>query len=99
MKFDHVAINVKNLDVSIEWYLNNLNASIDYCDESWAMLSIGDVKVALTLASQHPPHLAFKVEDFGKDFENTNLHRDNSRYLYMTDPDGNTVELIQYAKC
>ena len=65
MKFDHVAINVKDLELSIKWYLENLNAVIEYCDDSWAMLSIGNTKVALTLESQHPPHIAFKVKDFG----------------------------------
>jgi catechol 2,3-dioxygenase-like lactoylglutathione lyase family enzyme len=97
MKLDHVAINVKNLQKSIDWYLKNLNAIVEYCDDSWAMLSIGNTKVALTLELQHPPHIAFKVKDFGKELSNVRLHRDNSRYVYISDPDGNTIELIQYA--
>tara|TARA_Y100000593_G_scaffold34174_1_gene67123 strand:- start:82 stop:378 length:297 start_codon:yes stop_codon:yes gene_type:complete len=97
MEFDHVAINVKDLPKSIDWYLENLNATVDYADDSWAMLSIGNTKVALTLESQHPPHIAFKVKDFGKEQGSVQSHRDNSRYVYVSDPDGNTIELIQYA--
>ena len=41
--------------------------------------------------------MTFKVKDFGKEQGSVQSHRDNSRYVYVSDPDGNTIELIQYA--
>ena len=95
MKLDHVAIQVKNLVQSIEWYQENLNAKINYQDETWAMLEIGDLKLALTLPYQHPPHVAFEVQNL-KDFPPGEIkyHRDGSAYLYVEDPAGNIVEYI-----
>ena len=99
MKFDHVAVSVKDLDKSIKWYCRKLKASVLYQDETWAMLKIGDVKVALTLNSQHPPHFAFSVESVD-DIPSSIMavHRDASIYSYIRDPDGNVVEVLCYKK-
>ena len=95
MKLDHVAIQVSNLKESVKWYQENLNAKINYCDETWAMLEIGTLKLALTLPHQHPPHVAFEVENLN-DFPDGEIkyHRDGSAYLYVEDPTGNTIEYI-----
>ncbi len=98
MKFDHAAICVKSISNSVEWFTSNLSAEILYCDETWAMLSVGNVKVALTLESQHPPHLGFKVDSLsdmpsGADVKK---HRDGTSYVYKEDLDGNVIELIYY---
>tara|TARA_A100001011_G_scaffold389694_1_gene471664 strand:+ start:1013 stop:1315 length:303 start_codon:yes stop_codon:yes gene_type:complete len=92
-KLDHVAINVENIETSVGWYISNLEAEVDYQDDTWAMLSVGDSKLALTVADQHPPHVAFAVDNFTM-HENFKVHRDGSKYIYKVDPDGNTIELI-----
>jgi len=95
MQFDHVAICVEDIERSVIWYRENLDACILYVDKTWAMLQIGSTKLALTSRGQHPPHVAFLVDDF-KEQEKPKKHRDGSNYIYKSDPDGNTIELIKY---
>lgn len=95
MGIDHVAINVQNIAQSVDWYVNTFEASVDYQDETWAMLKIGESKIALTLKGHHPPHIAIKVSNFSKS-DTIREHRDGSKYVYKSDPDGNIVELISY---
>ena len=35
MKLDHIAINVSDIKKSIEWYVQNLSASVDYEDPTY----------------------------------------------------------------
>ena len=93
---DHIAINVKNLPESVAWYVENLGAEIEYCDETWAMLNIAGNKVALTIPEQHPPHIAFTVSDISDLGEDPKRHRDGSYFRYVNDPEGNTIELIHW---
>jgi len=98
MKIDHVAINVGDIKKSVNWYVENMSAKVDYEDDTWAMLSIGNTKLALTIESQHPPHVAFCVEDIKDLGEGAEIkrHRDGSYYLYLEDPDGNILEMIYW---
>ena len=98
MQLDHIAINVKNIEKASEWYQKNLNATVEYIDETWAMLDVGGTKLALTISRQHPPHFAFTLQslsDFPPD-EEIRYHRDGSAYLYIEDPDGNTIEYVYW---
>ena len=98
MNLDHIAIQVKDIGASCEWYKKNLSAEVLYVDETWAMMKVGDVKLALTIASQHPPHWAVRIES-EEDFptnKKIGCHRDGSRYVYVEDPDGNVVEYVLY---
>ncbi len=97
MNLDHVAINVRSIDSSVQWYSENLELEVLYQDESWAMLKVGQTKIALTVASQHPPHLGFSVENLGDiPCESPKYHRDGSAYHYISDPDGNAIEFVYY---
>ena len=99
MKLDHIALNVYNISESVSWYVEYFKAHVVYQDLSWAMLEIGDTKMALTQASQHPPHIAFRVDSdllFPCKPSEIRVHRDGSRYYYQRDPDGNTIEWIRY---
>ena len=99
MHLDHVAINVESIDRSVEWYVLKLNAIVDYQDETWAMLKIGDTSLALTVSKQHPPHIAFCVKDISELPEplgKCGTHRDGSKYIYTRDPDGNVIEYIHW---
>ena len=96
LKLDHVAINVDNIEDSVAWYKGATGAIVDYADDTWAMLDVGGSKIALTVASQHPPHVAFRVltlEELGPEYRE---HRDGSCYVYKVDPSGNTIELIYW---
>ena len=96
-RLDHVALNVSNIRESASWYTENLGAEVLYEDETWAMLQAGDAKLALTVASQHPPHLGFAVSELSDiPCSNPEYHRDGSAYHYITDPDGNTIEFVYY---
>lgn len=97
-KLDHIAINVTDLLTSIEWYTENVGATIDYSDESWAMLDIAGVKLAMTVPEQHPPHIAFTVSDISCLGSKPRKHRDGSYFRYVNDPEGNTIELIYWPK-
>jgi|SRR5210317_808695 catechol 2,3-dioxygenase-like lactoylglutathione lyase family enzyme len=95
---DHVALQVESIEASVEWYVNNFNGTVLYQDETWAMLDMGNVKLALTIPSQHPPHVAILVDSLSK-FpvgKKIKTHRDGSLYLYQQDPSGNVIEYIHY---
>ena len=96
--FDHVALSVKDISASVEWYEDNFSAQVKYKDDTWAMLLIGHTCIALTLPDQHPSHVAFSVETFSDLGENPQVHRDGSSYIYKSDPDGNTIELIYWGE-
>ena len=96
MHFDHIAINVKDIKKSIEWYQIRLNAKVEYEDETWAMLLIGKTKIALTVSQQHPPHIAFNVRSIDMLPSEPSFHRDGSAYVYECDPDGNTIEYVYW---
>ena len=55
MKIHHIAICVDDIGEAIDWYCSKLNFEVDYQDESWALISFENSKVALVLPEQHPP--------------------------------------------
>ena len=56
----------------------------------------GGIKLALTVSTEHPSHIAFKVDSHDELIENIKVHRDGSCYVYKNDPFGNVIELINY---
>ena len=98
MKFDHVAVNVSDIHAAVDWYARILGATVLYQDDTWAMLEVGGAKIALTLPSQHPRHIAFDVgPNPTQEFLRTaKRHRDGSLSKYIVDPEGNAIEWIAY---
>jgi catechol 2,3-dioxygenase-like lactoylglutathione lyase family enzyme len=98
MRFDHVALNVAGIQRSVEWYRIHCGAEVLYQDETWALLRAGGAKIALTLHSEHPGHLAFDIgpEPPAEFLAKGKWHRDGSISRYVTDPDGNAIEWIHY---
>ena len=99
MEFDHVAIRSANIARSVDWYKNNLDCKIEYQDETWAMIKVGDTKIAIVSKGQHPAHIAFRVENSLKipcEPSKIKVHRDSSSYYYGADPDGNVIEWVAY---
>lgn len=94
-QFDHVAIQVKDIQVSEQWYLEKYkNTTVIYSDETWAMLEVDGVKIALVLGDSHPPHLA--IRQTSQPPADAKRHRDMTYYIYDSDPDGNVIERIWY---
>ena len=105
MKFDHVAIESTDIDESVQWYKKMWDdVTVLYQDDSWAFLESSEVKIALVTPKQHPPHIAFRVDNKDQeDFLNElfpqhgwKKHRDGSSSFYTRDPSGNFVEFIKY---
>jgi catechol 2,3-dioxygenase-like lactoylglutathione lyase family enzyme len=102
MELDHVALPSRNIPVSVAWYVEKFGAQVLYQDATWALLKLGQGRLALITPAQHPPHVAVRVnadmlagaaKTTGKIIDR---HRDGTQGVYIMDPDGNQVELICY---
>jgi catechol 2,3-dioxygenase-like lactoylglutathione lyase family enzyme len=102
MEFDHVAVPSNDIAASVRWYTENLSADVLYQDSTWALLRIGDNKLALVSPQQHPPHVAVRVDEQQLASASArrgipiDTHRDGTKGIYIHDPFGNVVELICY---
>ncbi len=90
---DHIAIPVSDVDSSVKWYTSQFNCNIEYQDETWAFLAFENIKLALVVTHQHPPHVAF-VSPNAESYGQLKTHRDGSRSIYIKDPAGNAVEIV-----
>jgi len=102
VELDHVAVPARDIAASVAWYVREMGAEVLYQDATWAFLKLGQGKLALVTPSQHPPHTAVRVDEAtleraaegaGKAVDR---HRDGTKGIYVSDPDGNQVELICY---
>ena len=91
---DHVAIAVQEIAGAVLWYQNRFQCEVIYQDDSWALLRFANIKLALVLPDQHPPHLGFVHPD-AKSFGPLQPHRDGTRSTYIRDLDHNSIELLQ----
>jgi catechol 2,3-dioxygenase-like lactoylglutathione lyase family enzyme len=102
MRLDHVAVTASDIEKSVQWYTKQFGATVLYQDKTWAFLQVGGNKLALVTPGQHPPHVAFSVTEDQLTQASTaastpiDKHRDGTKGIYLTDPDGNAVELISY---
>ena len=92
-KIDHIAIVVTNINHAVNWYTKNRDCKVNYQDDSWAELQFDNIKLALVLPQDHPPHIAFEDDSI----EGTE-HRDGSESVYDHDTFGNIIEKIKYEK-
>ncbi|HNP60083.1 MAG TPA: VOC family protein [Nitrospirales bacterium] len=90
----HVAIPVPNVAKAVEWYTSRFNCCVDYIDESWALLAFANTKLALVLPRYHPSHFALSRPDANK-FGDLITHRDGLNSVYITDPFGNSIEVME----
>lgn len=93
-RLHHVAISVPNIREAVTWYLENFECESLYQDESWAMLRFENIALALVSPDQHPPHFAVERSDASR-FGALNQHRDGTASVYVSDPWGNTVEVLE----
>jgi hypothetical protein len=89
----HVAISVNDIPAAVDWYTRTFRCRVSYQDPTWAMLDFGNIKLALVIPQQHPPHVAV-VHPEAEKFGTLKQHRDGTRSTYVTDPAGNAVEIL-----
>lgn len=101
-EMDHVAVPTEDVASSVRFYEQYFGAEVLYQDSTWAFLRLGAGKLALVTPSQHPPHVALRVdqatlEDRARESGvPIDSHRDGTRGIYVRDDAGNVVELICY---
>lgn len=91
----HVAIAVNDIAEAVRWYQETFRCEVTYQDATWAMLRFANCSLALVTPGQHPPHIGFSMptataESYGQ----LKAHRDGTRSIYIADPSGNPVELM-----
>jgi catechol 2,3-dioxygenase-like lactoylglutathione lyase family enzyme len=102
MEIDHVAVLSRDIAASVKWYVEKFGAVVLYQDAAWAFMRLGQGKLALVTPGQHPPHVAIRIEEeaLGKAAlaagNPVDRHRDGTKGIYITDLDGNQIELICY---
>ena len=89
----HVAISVSDVKAAVEWYRSNFQCKVSYQDDTWAMLDFANLKLALVIPQQHPPHVAF-VHGEAEKYGELKTHRDGTRSCYVNDPAGNAIEML-----
>jgi catechol 2,3-dioxygenase-like lactoylglutathione lyase family enzyme len=90
---DHVAVPVTNVREAVDWYTRTFQCDVRYQDETWALLAFANVRLALVIPEQHPPHIGL-VSDEAERYGVLKGHRDGTRSCYVSDPAGNSVEIL-----
>lgn len=90
----HLAIPTHDVAASVQWYREHTDCIVEYQDATWALLGYANIKLALVVPDQHPPHLAIVREDAAR-FGPLKQHRDGTRSLYIQDNAGNQVEVLE----
>jgi hypothetical protein len=90
---DHVAVPVQEVAPVVAWYRKTFQCEVSYQDETWALLRFANMSLALVVPKQHPPHIGLVSEEADK-FGQLKLHRDGTRSTYVSDPAGNSVEIL-----
>ena len=92
---DHiVVIQVKDIHKAVDWYMKNFKCDKIYEDDTWAFLKFKNIKLALVVNNQHPPHFAILNDKINLN-NDTVKHRDGSISKYIKDLDDNYVEFIK----
>ncbi len=92
-RLHHVAIAVSDVESAVRWYRRSFDCVVAYQDDTWALLEFATVHLALVTPGEHPPHIGIARPD-ADEFGELAAHRDGTRYVYLNDPSGNTVEVL-----
>jgi catechol 2,3-dioxygenase-like lactoylglutathione lyase family enzyme len=90
---DHIAIQVQDVAQALAWYHQHFTCETLYQDPTWALLGFANVRLALVVAGQHPPHIALTRDDAAS-FGPLTTHRDGTRSIYIEDPSSNAIEIM-----
>lgn len=89
----HAAIPVTDVAASVIWYQQHFRCAVAYQDATWALLKFANVSMALVTPGQHPPHLGV-LHEHAEQYGELTTHRDGTRSIYVPDPDGNQIEIM-----
>jgi len=92
-RMDHVAISVKDIAATVDWYREKFNCDVVYQDETWAMVQFENIALAFVIPEQHPPHIAF-VKENAEAYGELVGHRDGTASVYIQDAAENAVEIM-----
>jgi catechol 2,3-dioxygenase-like lactoylglutathione lyase family enzyme len=92
-RIHHVAFQVSDVARAVDWYNQHFDCLVTYQDASWAQLRFANLNLALVTPEQHPPHIGLARPD-ARNFGELAVHRDGSASVYIRDPSGNAVEII-----
>ncbi|HVF84997.1 MAG TPA: VOC family protein [Abditibacteriaceae bacterium] len=101
-EMDHVAVSSQDITRDVLWYVEQFGAEVLYQDATWAFLRLGQGKLALVTPTQHPPHVALRVDEATLEIfasragKSVDVHRDGTKGIYVDDLQGNVMELICY---
>lgn len=90
---NHIAVSVENIAEAVEWYRTQFRCQVEYQDDTWAFLKFSNIQLALVIPGQHPAHIAF-VSPIASSLGELVTHRDGTKSIYITDPSGNSVEVM-----
>ena len=90
----HVAVSVTDLKKTLDWYRQTFSVETLYEDETWALIKFSNISLALVIPGQHPPHLCVTRQDAAQ-FGPLKTHRDGTRSVYVNDPSGNFIEVME----
>ena len=92
----HLALSVTHIGDSVAWYRQQFQCVVAYQDETWALLKFANLSIALVLPEQHPAHVGVTRADAAR-WGELKTHRDGTRSVYIPDPDGNQIEIMDAA--
>jgi catechol 2,3-dioxygenase-like lactoylglutathione lyase family enzyme len=95
-RIHHVAFQVNDVARAVDWYSQHFDCLVTYQDTSWAQLTFANLNLALVTPEQHPSHIGLVRPD-ARNFGELALHRDGSASVYIHDPSGNAIEIIDSA--
>lgn len=90
----HIAIVVADVAAAVAWYTERFRCEVAYRDATWALLRFANLDVALVTEGEHAAHFGILRSDAAT-FGEVKAHRDGVRYVYIEDPSGNTVEVVE----
>jgi catechol 2,3-dioxygenase-like lactoylglutathione lyase family enzyme len=93
---DRVAVSVQNIEESVNWYTSRFQCRVVYQDATGALLEFGNVRLAFVIPAQHPPHIAILGDP--RSYGLPVSHRDGTSSVYIQDPNGAHVEILELAK-
>jgi extradiol dioxygenase family protein len=100
-KIDHIALLVDDLEVAETWYLENLDAVVEFKDQYYTRLRLHNTCIALIDKARYPcEHIGIlieNIEDLPTERGEVVKHRDGTIGVYVKDPFGNYLEYIWYS--
>ncbi|GJL56808.1 MAG: hypothetical protein NPIRA02_39400 [Nitrospirales bacterium] len=93
-RIHHIAVVVPNIEEGVAWYTENFHCTVEYVDDTWALLQFANTKLALVLPHQHPGHFAVTRHDAER-FGTLTVHRDGLESIYIKDIAGNSLEILK----